>query len=67
MSMRSIRRAYGVPAKRGMRIAFRGKGAVITGTTSVTEHLRIRIDGEKSTCAVHPTWEIEYPNEENHG
>lgn len=60
--MGSIRRYYGVPAKRGMRITFMGRPAVIVGATlNGGMGLRIRIDGEQRVVPVHPTWEITYP------
>lgn len=61
VSMERIREYYGVPAKRGMRIEFMGKPAVITGSTAM--RLRARIDGEKKTSILHPTWEMNYTPE----
>jgi hypothetical protein len=59
MSMAYIRRTWGVPAKRGMRIVYCGKTGVITGASG--PHLRIRLDHWKRSRLFHPTWEIEYP------
>lgn len=56
--MNYIRRLYGVPAKRGGQIRYKGKLGLITG--SVDGHLRIRLDGEKKSRRYHPTWHIEY-------
>lgn len=62
MSMARIRQAYGVPAKRGTRIAFRGDPCTITGTSRNALHLRVRFNDEpKRTYAIHPTWEVTYP------
>jgi len=56
--MEYIRKYYGVPAKRGGRIKFKGKPGTIVG--SDRSYLRIRFDGEKAIYTYHPTWEIEY-------
>lgn len=61
MSAESIRRYYGVPAKRGMRVVADGKPGQIVGFASTSMHLRIRLDGEKHVGNWHPTWRIEYP------
>lgn len=59
-----IRKSYGVPAKRGMRVRYTGEGkdkpelGTITGTMG--SHLRIRLDGLKISHPFHPTWELEY-------
>ncbi len=53
-----IRKAYGVPAKRGGRVNCEGRHGVITGTRG--PYLRIRIDGEKASRLYHPTWNIAY-------
>ena len=58
MSMDYVRRTYSVPAKRGGRIKFEGKPGVITSARG--GGLRIRLDGEKHSVPVHPTWEMEY-------
>jgi hypothetical protein len=55
-----IRRYYGVPAKRGGRIKFQGKPGVITSAGRGDARLNIRLDGDKHTLPVHPTWEMEY-------
>lgn len=55
-----IRSYYGVPAKRGARIRYRGKN-LGTITSTQAAGLRIRMDGEKySDGPYHPTWEMEY-------
>lgn len=67
MSMASIRKAYGVPAKRGGRVCIggdihlRGDGGTkgtITGTRGA--YLRIRLDGDQFARSFHPTWQIRY-------
>ncbi|WP_454667882.1 hypothetical protein [Acinetobacter calcoaceticus] len=64
-TMEAIRKMYGVPAKRGMRVVASGKPGVITGTRKDgTMHLTIRLDGESKPKNFHPTWEMEYVAEE---
>lgn len=63
--MASLRRYYGVPAKRGGRVRFtwRNWAGSREGTiTSAESHkLWIRFDGElRPKGPFHPTWEIEY-------
>ncbi len=58
MSLDYIRRFYGVPAKRGGRIRFQGRGATIIGANS--QYLRVRLD-DGTRALLHPTWEVEYP------
>lgn len=63
MSMEYIRKNYSVPAKRGCRIEFLGKGPVPVGgviTGSRGARLRIRLDGEKVSRNYHPTWALRY-------
>lgn len=53
-----VRKHYGVPAKRGMRVkTHMGRGS-ITGARSA--HLRIRLDGELRSRLFHPLT-VEYP------
>lgn len=67
MSMERIRRYYGVPAKRGMRVVVDGHPAIITGTTRGPMYLRARpVDGGRS-FPFHPTWHVEYPVAESGG
>lgn len=58
MSMEQIRDRYGVPAKRGARVAFEGRPGVITRSRG--HHLRIRLDGERQSRVYHPLWNIDY-------
>lgn len=65
--MEYIRRSYGVPAKRGMRICYSAEGpgepnGTITGARDA--RLLIRLDGwpkRRRPLAFHPTWNIHYP------
>lgn len=72
MSMDYIRRAYGVPAKRGARVNYTGGGFDDLGTIVSAKggRLRVRMDkpsmgGKTLTFKLHPTWKVEYlkPNE----
>lgn len=62
MSMEYIRRVYGVPAKRGMRVVFDGNGQNMAGTItgSSGQYLLIRITGQQQSKLFHPTWSIRY-------
>lgn len=60
MSMDYIRRTYGVPARRGARIAFDyppKHGAVVSARGAC---LRVRFDGEQVVRTLHPTWMVAY-------
>ncbi|MEM1297404.1 MAG: hypothetical protein AAGH89_18710 [Verrucomicrobiota bacterium] len=60
--MNYIRRAYGVPAKRGGRVRYTGSGDSRLGTIKSAKHgyLRILLDGDRWPGTFHPTWELEY-------
>jgi len=60
--MEYVRRVYGVPAKRGARVKYRGEPRVKRGTITSANHGRIfiRMDGDNHSGPYHPTWEIEY-------
>ena len=58
MSMKYIRKAYKVPAKRGGKILFNGNSGIIVG--SKNHYLRVKLDGMKHICSLHPTWDVEY-------
>lgn len=66
MSMESIRRSRGVPAKRGGRITYTGGDQPRSGTilSARNGYLRIRFDGEekRDPSPFHPTWELTYEN-----
>jgi len=59
-AMEQIRKAYNVPAKRGMIIIYRGQSATIK--SAKCGRLRIKIEGRKHIALIHPTWEVIYPN-----
>lgn len=65
MSMAYIRKAYGVPAKRGGRVEYTGDGRSEFGTIAGANgaHLSIRLDGLKHTMLFHPTWRLRYLDE----
>lgn len=58
MGMKYIRDQYGVPAKKGRRVKFKGKPGIIVGSHG--PYLRIKLDEEKKSAVYHPTWEMEY-------
>jgi hypothetical protein len=58
MSMKYIRSYYGVPAKVGMTIIFKGEPVVITGANGALLRAK-REDGTR--LMLHPEWEIVYP------
>lgn len=58
MSADYVRRCYGVPAKRGMRITVEGRPGVIVSFPG--QYIGVRFDGEKITSRCHPTWEVQY-------
>ena len=62
MGMEQIRHSRGVPAKRGGRIRYTGGRVPEMGTivSARNGYLMIRIDGEKLPGTYHPTWELEY-------
>lgn len=53
-----VRHAYGVPARRGMRVTVGGRDGTITSGKGA--HVRIRLDGETHTGSYHPTSQIVY-------
>lgn len=62
MSMEYIRKTYGVPAMRGGRIEYSGKGFLQTGTIKSAKNGRLKVlmDGDKNAGSYHPTWNIRY-------
>ena len=60
--MEYIRDTYGVPAKRGGRVEYRGGAEIQTGTITGSDghYLRIRIDGEKHSGNYHPAWAMRF-------
>lgn len=62
MSIDWVRKAYDVPAKRGMRVKYTGEGRDEFGTIKSASNgrLNIQLDGVKHTMPFHPTWQLEY-------
>lgn len=61
MSAEYVRRYYGVPAKRGGRIRFLYNGEREGTITSFDgQYLRVRFDGETRSERLHPTWKVDY-------
>lgn len=58
-NMEYIRKTYGVPARRGMRVIADGKEGIITGAKCDCR-IRIRLDGYSSSRPWHPTWHMKY-------
>jgi hypothetical protein len=55
MSFDYIRRYYGVPAKRGMRVAWDREDGTRLGTiTKATNYIYVRFDGVKHSVPLHP-------------
>jgi hypothetical protein len=65
MSLEYVRRARGVPAKRGGRVRYTHPSPPREGTITGAHggYLRIRLDGDKHSGIHHPTWELEYLDE----
>ena len=62
MSMDYIRRAYGVPAKRGGRVSYTAAEKAVQGTivSARGHYLRVRWDESGMTHSMHPTWMLVY-------
>lgn len=62
MSMKHVRKAYSVPAKRGGRVEYTGEGKPELGTicSASNGRLNIRLDRFKHAMPFHPTWELRY-------
>ncbi|MEO8298778.1 MAG: hypothetical protein ABI574_13325 [Burkholderiales bacterium] len=63
MSLKYIRSAYGVPARRGVRIEFTGEpGRTQPGEVRAASgaYLRVRFDGDPAMYTLHPTWGVKY-------
>ena len=67
MSLDYIRRAYGVPAKRGVRVRYTDEqGARWNGriTSALGSRLRVLVDdrvpGYRGRLILHPTYRVEY-------
>ena len=57
MSLEYIREYYGVPAKRGEHVRYKGVDGVITGASG--PRVKVRLNGEKHSAPYHPT-DLEY-------
>jgi hypothetical protein len=58
-NMDYIRKYYGVPAKRGMRVIYGASGyGTIVGSKGC--YLRIRMDGERKVKSYHPEYLLTY-------
>lgn len=57
-----VRRYYGVPAKRGIRVVVDGRPGVVAGFSG--QYLRVRFDDWRWPLLVHPTWRVEYLTED---
>ena len=67
MSLEYIRRTYGVPARRGVRVRYTdGAGVIWNGTITSAKcpHLRVLVDdrvpGYRGRLILHPTDSLEY-------
>ena len=63
MSMKYIRRTYGVPARRGGRVEYLasdGERMFGTITGSRGGNLRVRLDVADHSMCFHPTWALRY-------
>jgi hypothetical protein len=58
VSFEYIQKTYGVPAKRGGRVLYKGKPGTIVSTQG--PYIRIRLDDQAHVLNYHPTWKIEY-------
>ena len=64
MSLEYIRKTYGVPAKRGVRVKFTPDTRDNPVFGKIVGHhaalLRVRVEGAKRVWLCHPLWQIEY-------
>lgn len=63
MSLDYIRKAYNVPAKRGVRVEYLASdGDLMDGTITGSKEalLRVRLDGAKRSGIYHPTYALKY-------
>lgn len=67
MGLDYIRRAYGVPAKRGVRVRYTDENGVLWNGRITSERggrLRVLVDdrvpGYRGRLILHPTWCVEY-------
>jgi hypothetical protein len=58
-----IRQNYKVPAKKGGRVVmYPGKKSEKSGTITGASngYLKVKFDGEKKVCLLHPQWQLTY-------
>lgn len=62
MSVEYIRKAYGVPARRGGRVEYTGGGNLEMGTIRSASggNLNIKLAGMKHAMPFRPTWKLRY-------
>ena len=60
MTIESIRKYRGVPAKVGMRVFYRHNGKYGTIKSARCGYLKILLDGDKWPQTFHPTWRLDY-------
>ena len=58
LSFDYVRRYYGVPAKRGMRVTVDGRPGRITSGNG--HYIRVLFDDYRHPLNVHPTWRVVY-------
>jgi hypothetical protein len=66
MTMEAIRDRYGVPARRGKLVSFRGRPSMVISADG--HHLWLRdLDSLKRVGPCHPLWEMDYGDGIDHG
>lgn len=64
--MASVRRFYGVPARRGVEVSFRGEPCRVISSTGSHLYLRSERNGRRiGPC--HPTWQMDYGDGRDYG
>lgn len=64
-AMEHIRSHYNMPwLQKGIKVnQFEGKTGVVTGAQGT--YVKIKLDGETTSCPYNPTWEITYLDQDN--
>jgi hypothetical protein len=67
--MAMVRRYYGVPARRGAEVIYRGLQFPVVGRiiSSDGSHLYLRIENGGRFGPLHPTWEMDYGDGRDYG
>ena len=60
MTMATIRKHRGVPAKRGGRVFYKHLGKYGTIRSARGGYLKIQLDGVPFSMTFHPTWQLDY-------